>query len=83
MKYGLAVVAVLTLALVLGFVWFGCRIYVPQGHMAIVTAKTGDPLPEGAILAEPGQRVATSLIRSRMTGASCRSSRFPPVPSGW
>ena len=53
---GIAVVAVLTLALVLGFVWFGCRIYVPQGHMAIVTAKTGDPLPEGAILAEPGQK---------------------------
>ena len=51
-----AVVAGLVAVVVFGFVWFGCRIYVPQGKMAIVTAKTGDPLPEGAILAEPGQK---------------------------
>ena len=51
-----AVVAGLVAVVVFGFVWFGCRIYVPQGKMAIVTAKTGDPLPAGAILAEPGQK---------------------------
>ncbi|MBQ1568407.1 MAG: hypothetical protein IIZ70_00735 [Kiritimatiellae bacterium] len=39
-----------------GFVWFCCRVYVPEGMMAIVTAKTGDELPPGAILAEPGQK---------------------------
>ena len=55
----LAIAAVPLLVLsvaVLGFVWFGCRVYVPAGMMAIVTAKTGDPLPPGAILAEPGQK---------------------------
>ena len=42
--------------LALGFVWFGCRVYVPQGMMAVVTAKAGEDLPPGAILAEPGQK---------------------------
>ncbi len=41
---------------IFGFIWFGCRVYVPQGQMAIVTAKTGEELPHGAILAEPGQK---------------------------
>ena len=50
-----AVVAVLAVV-VFVFVWFGCRVYVPQGKMAIVTAKTGEELPAGAILAEPGQK---------------------------
>ena len=39
-----------------GFVWNFCRIYVPAGRMAIVTAKTGKPLPPGRILAEPGEK---------------------------
>lgn len=38
------------------FLWTFCRIEVPAGHMAIVTAKTGDPLPAGEILAERGQQ---------------------------
>ena len=38
------------------FVWTSCRVYVPEGHMAIVTAKTGKPLPPGRILAEPGEK---------------------------
>ena len=37
-------------------VWGTCRIYVPAGQMAIVTAKTGRPLPPGRILAEPGEK---------------------------
>ena len=54
-----AVITILTVVLALGlfaFIWIGCRIYVGPGEMAIVTAKTGDELPSGAILAEPGQK---------------------------
>ena len=40
----------------LAFLWCFCRVYVPEGHMAIVTAKTGKPLPPGRILAEPGEK---------------------------
>ena len=38
------------------FVWVFCRVYVGPGEMAIVTSTTGDELPPGAILAEPGQK---------------------------
>ena len=48
--------ALLISLLAFGFVWTQCRVYVPEGYMAIVTAKTGQPLPEGAILAEPGEK---------------------------
>ncbi|MDR2850016.1 MAG: hypothetical protein LBW77_05695 [Verrucomicrobiota bacterium] len=41
---------------VFGFLWFFCRIPVPPGHMAIVTSKTGRPLPPGQILAGPGEK---------------------------
>ena len=41
---------------ILGFVWTFCRVYVPAGHMAIVTTKTGKALPPGQILAEPGEK---------------------------
>lgn len=53
---GVGVVIAVVAAVLFGFIWFGCRIYVPQGQMAIVTSKTGDELPPGAILAEPGQK---------------------------
>ena len=52
----IAIPAVFVTVFVLGFVWTCCRVYVPEGMMAIVTAKTGDELPPGAILAEPGQK---------------------------
>ena len=39
-----------------GFLWTNCRVYVPEGHMAIVTSKTGRALPPGAILAEEGEK---------------------------
>lgn len=52
----IGVIVAFVFVVLFGFVWFGCRIYVPQGQMAIVTAKTGDELPPGAILAEPGQK---------------------------
>lgn len=38
------------------FVWTFCRIQVPAGYMAIVTAKVGKPLPTGQILAGPGEK---------------------------
>ena len=54
---GMAVGAVVAVVVVfLGFLWTCCRVYVPAGYMAIVTAKTGDPLPPGRILAEPGEK---------------------------
>ena len=37
--------------------WWGfCRFYVPPGYMAVITAKTGEALPPGQILARPGQQ---------------------------
>ena len=42
--------------LIFGFVWTTCRVYVPEGQMAIVTTKTGKELPPGRILAEPGEK---------------------------
>ncbi len=36
--------------------WGFCRFYVPPGQMAIITAKSGDALPPGQILAKLGQR---------------------------
>ena len=54
---GVVVGGVLVVAFLCGaFVWTTCRVYVPGGFMAIVTAKTGDPLPPGRILAEPGEK---------------------------
>ncbi len=35
--------------------WGFCRVYVPPGYMGVVTAKVGDPLPPGEILAKKGQ----------------------------
>jgi hypothetical protein len=58
MKSVSAIVA-LVLALALfagGFLWLFCRIQVPAGYMAIVTAKIGKPLPPGQILAGPGEK---------------------------
>ena len=51
----IAAVALFALG-VFAFVWVFCRVYVGPGEMAIVTSKTGDELPPGAILAEPGQK---------------------------
>ncbi len=53
---GIAIVAVVVALGFFAFAWTCCRIYVAPGEMAIVTAKTGDELPPGAILAEPGQK---------------------------
>jgi hypothetical protein len=46
----------IVLAFIAFMLWTVCRIPVKAGYMAIVTAKTGDPLPPGQILAGPGQK---------------------------
>ncbi len=59
MKRGiLTVVTVLAIAVFLwgAYQWLFCRFYVEPGYMAIVTAKTGDALPPGQILAKKGQK---------------------------
>lgn len=64
---GLVAVCVLVavLAAVWGvWMWCFCRIEVPAGWMAIVTAKTGDDLPPGEILANPGQK---GVLREPLT----------------
>ncbi len=38
------------------YLWVFCRIAVPPGYMAIITAKTGRPLPPNEILAAPGEK---------------------------
>ena len=52
----LVAAAALFVLAIFAFVWIFCRVYVGPGEMAIVTSKTGDELPPGAILAEPGQK---------------------------
>jgi regulator of protease activity HflC (stomatin/prohibitin superfamily) len=54
-KWAVGTVAALAVS---GFIWqWGfCRFYVDPGFMAIITAKTGDSLPPGQILAQPGQK---------------------------
>ncbi|QBG48923.1 hypothetical protein EGM51_16500 [Verrucomicrobia bacterium S94] len=38
------------------FIWGFCRFYVGPNEMAIITAKVGEPLAPGQILAKPGQK---------------------------
>lgn len=59
MKIGIALLVLLA-ATIFGAVafweWSFCRFYVGPGEMAVITAKNGDPLPPGQILARRGQR---------------------------
>ncbi len=56
-KLALALIPVLAVAwAAASFLWLFCRIPVPPGYMAIVTKKTGKPLPPGQILAAPGEK---------------------------
>ena len=58
MKHTSLILLPLCLVALLGtlFAWTFCRIQVPAGSMAIVTAKVGKPLPPGEILAGPGEK---------------------------
>ncbi len=47
----------LLLAIIPGFIWFGCRIETDAGEIAILTRKTGENLPPGDVLAlKEGQK---------------------------
>lgn len=54
--FGIVIVILGLAGMSLAFIWTSCRVYVPAGFMAIVTAKTGKALPPGRILAEPGEK---------------------------
>ena len=56
MKRAFCFVAAVSAVAACAAIWCFCRVYVPAGHMAVVTAKTGRPLPPGRILAEPGEK---------------------------
>lgn len=59
MKHTIGFVFAVALLAALGwFVWMWgfCRFYVRPDEMAIITARVGDPLPPGEILAKPGQQ---------------------------
>lgn len=56
MTQAIAVVAVLIAGLVGVWEWFFCRFYVGPGEVAVITAKSGDPLPPGQILAKSNQK---------------------------
>lgn len=59
MKHSIGILVLLALAIagVAGFwEWSFCRFYVGPNKMAVITAKNGEPLPPGQILAGPGQR---------------------------
>jgi len=53
--------SILSLVLILAAAWLVwqwgfCRLYVPLDSMAVITAKTGEVLPPGQILAKKGQK---------------------------
>jgi hypothetical protein len=46
------------IALIVGVIWFTCRIYVPEDMCAVLIHKTGDPVPadQMGVATEPGQK---------------------------
>jgi regulator of protease activity HflC (stomatin/prohibitin superfamily) len=54
MKRSLIALGLVVVVFAIGWGWF--RFYVPPGHMAVLTAKVGEPLPPGQILAGPSQQ---------------------------
>jgi regulator of protease activity HflC (stomatin/prohibitin superfamily) len=59
MKIGIALLVFLAVAIfgaVAFWEWSFCRFYVGPSEMAVITAKNGEPLPPGQILARRGQR---------------------------
>lgn len=53
-----AIIALVLLILLANFIWLWgfCRFYVGPNKMAVITAKNGDPLAAGQILAREGQK---------------------------
>lgn len=58
MKNVIRILVLLAIGVLAEFIWLWgfCRFYVGPNQMAIVTAKSGDPLDPGQILARPGQK---------------------------
>lgn len=61
MKLGRIIVGLVGILLVLSgiglaFVWVACRAYAPPDKMLVLTRKTGEPMPPGQKIAEPGQK---------------------------
>ena len=56
-----AVLGFIALAVYLVYLWGFCRFYVPAGHMAVVTAKSGKAPAPGTIL----------VAAKRASGAKC------------
>lgn len=52
----IALLIVIIVALIGAYYWFFCRFYVPAGHMAVITAKTGKTPAPGTILVEKGEK---------------------------
>ncbi|HEY5652834.1 MAG TPA: SPFH domain-containing protein [Pontiella sp.] len=46
----------ITGGIIIMFIWGFCRFYVGPNQMAVITAKVGDSLEPGQILAKPGQK---------------------------
>ncbi|CAK0752659.1 Band 7 domain-containing protein [Gammaproteobacteria bacterium] len=44
------------------WLWFFCRFYVSLNEMAVINAKTGEPLAPGQILAQPGQQGVQAAV---------------------
>jgi regulator of protease activity HflC (stomatin/prohibitin superfamily) len=56
-SFKLFMTLLILLVLVGSFIWFGCRIEVESGMLAVLTAKTGRNLPSGQIIAaDPGYK---------------------------
>ncbi|MEI6414106.1 MAG: SPFH domain-containing protein [Pseudomonadota bacterium] len=57
------VVTLLWLSIAYGaWLWFSCRFYVSLNEMAVIVAKTGEPLAPGQILAQPGQQGVQAAV---------------------
>src|SRR6516162_7234969 len=55
---------ILSIALVLLLLtWNAFFVYVPAGKHLVITAKNGDRLPEGEVLAEEGQKGIQKAVR--------------------
>ncbi len=49
-------VAMIFTAATLAYVWTFCRVYVDSGECLVLIRKSGDPMPAGQKIAEPGQK---------------------------
>ena len=53
---GLVGVVLVLSAAVLAFAWTVCRVYVKYDECLVLVRKTGEPMPLGQLIAEPGQK---------------------------